>query len=100
MNFINLTPHNITLNDGTIYPASGIVARVSSVYVDKGNGFYTVDFGDIVNLPEPVNHTFYIVSGLVANATNRPDVIAPATGHADAIRINGQIVSVPGFIIK
>ncbi len=33
MNFINLTPHTITLNDGTSYPSQG-VCRVSNTFTN------------------------------------------------------------------
>lgn len=31
-NFTNLTPHDIHLNDGTIYPKTGQIARVKASY--------------------------------------------------------------------
>ena len=44
---------------------------------------------------------FFIVSGLVAQAVkNRGDILVPATGHPEAKRNEqGQIISVPGFIV-
>ncbi len=42
--------------------------------------------------------TIYIVSGMVAAAAKRSDVVAPATGHPACVRENGQVVSVPGFV--
>lgn len=100
MEFINLTPHDIRLNDGTIYKASGDVARVSMTYSKfDENNIASVSFGKIEGLPEPKENTYYIVSAIVAQAANRSDVISPATGHSDAVRTrDGFILSVPGFI--
>ena len=42
-----------------------------------------------------------IVSAMVLSASDRTDLVAPATGHPDTIRNDkGQIISVPGFICK
>jgi hypothetical protein len=55
--------------------------------------------GQVSGLPEAQPDTIYIVSGMVLAAMNgsRPDVVAPDTGP-DAIRENGQIVAVRGFV--
>lgn len=95
--FINLTPHTITLNNGTEYHASGKVARVANKFSNFCCGFYE----DIENLPEPEEGTIYIVSAMVlaaAKEKGRTDVVAPATGHPDCVRKDGFIVSVPGFV--
>ena len=56
MEFINLTPHVIRLNDGREFPPSGTVARVASRHVCAGFHddieLFDVDFGEIENLPE------------------------------------------------
>ena len=103
--FINLTPHEIKLNDGTIYPTSGKIARVENTFSNFCCGISKVFYGEIENLPEPENGTYYIVSAMVLAANNdksvwrrRGDLVAPATGHPDCIRKDGFIVSVPGFI--
>lgn len=103
--FINLTPHDIKLNDGTIYQASGRVARVENTFSNFCCGISKVFYGDIENLPEPEDGVYYIVSAMVLVANNskprcrrRGDLVAPATGHPDCIRENGFIVSVPGFV--
>jgi hypothetical protein len=99
--YVNLTQHPINLNDGRTFPASGQIARVSSQYSQIDGDFCTVNFGAITGLPDPVPGTFLIVSGMVASATDRQDVVSPATGHPDCIRNNkGQIISVPCFIRK
>ena len=103
MGLINLTPHAIHLNDGSVVEASGNIARVSSSFssFDK-DGICSQTFGDIQGLPEPKADTLYVVSALVlaaAKASGRTDVIAPATGHPEVRRNEaGQIISVPGFV--
>lgn len=103
--FVNLTPHDIKLNDGTIYPASGKVARVENTFSNFCCGISKVFYGEIENLPEPEDGVYYIVSALVLAANNdksvwgrRGDLVSPATGHPDCKRENGFIVSVPGFV--
>lgn len=101
MKYINLTPHNIHLNDGRIIERSGIIARVSSSYTEFVNDIATVTFGEVENLPEPAIDVLYIVSALVKQAigNKRNDLVVPATGHKDCKRNSeGQIISVPGFI--
>lgn len=101
MQIINCTPHEVKLNNGESFPVSGNVARVSSSFEEAEKGFFKVAYGEVTGLPEAKADTLYIVSALVANATNRRDVIVPATGHPECIRNDkGQIVSVPGFIVK
>lgn len=97
---INLTPHVVRLNDGTEFPPSGTVCRVSSAYEEAGPGFFRVKFGEVIGLPEPEPGTKYIVSGMVLSALpERKDIVAPATGHPECIRKEGQVYSVPGFIV-
>jgi len=101
MNFVNLTPHAIVLNNGTTFPPSGDVARVTVAYSDfDSDGIATTTFGNIIGLPDPAPDTFYIVSGMVAATIgkSRADVVTPATGHPMAVRQDGQIISVPGFV--
>ena len=71
MQFVNCTPHVIRLNNG-----------------------------EVQGLPDPKPGTRYIVSAMVAGATNRMDVVVPATGHPECIRKDGQVYAVPGFIVK
>ncbi|MBR52256.1 hypothetical protein CMK19_00630 [Candidatus Poribacteria bacterium] len=99
MKYINLTPHSISMNDGTIHPPSGEVARVSVSFTSIVDGLCKQTFGEIENLPTPQPNTRYIVSGLVLSATNRVDVVAPATGHPETKRNDkGHIISVPCFV--
>lgn len=103
--FINLTPHDIKLNDGTVYPTTGRIARVANTFSNFCNGIAKVFYGEVENLPEPKRGTMYIVSAMVLAAEKaknkcyrRKDLVAPATGHPDCIRKDGFIVSVPGFV--
>jgi hypothetical protein len=99
-NFVNLTPHAINLNDGRVFPPSGVVARVSSSHSPfDGDGVATLTFGDVVGLPVQQDGVLLITSALVAQAAKRQDVVSPATGHHDCVRNDkGHIVSVPGFV--
>ena len=125
LTIINLTPHTIKLNSGKEFPPSGMVARVSAkyglrVWIENFSGIdvfhrsipellkdeiylYEVNYGEIENLPEPEEDIFYIVSAMVQEAgkkIRRHDLLAPATGHPETVRNEqGQIVSVPGFVI-
>ena len=103
--FINLTPQTITIHNGTQYHPSGKVARVENKFSNFCCGISKVFYGEIENLPEPEDGTYYIVSAMVLAANNskpkcrrRGDLVSPATGHADCVRENGFIVSVPGFV--
>ena len=102
MNFVNCTPHALNLNNGTTLPTSGTVARVSASFTAfDSNGVCRQVFGDVSGLPDPQPDTFFVVSAMVlgALAGNRPDVIAPATGHPSCQRNDkGHVVSVPGFV--
>ena len=108
MKFVNLTPHSIKLNDGTEFPPSGTIARVAADLQEVGtiNGvkLFRQTFGEVEGLPEQfpgIAGQIYIVSAMVLAAVDRGDCVAPATGHKDVVRNeNGQIISVPGFVIK
>jgi hypothetical protein len=91
----------VNLNDGTAFPPSGIVPRVSAGFSEfDTNGVCSQTFGSPEGLPEPVEGTIFIVSGmLLAACPERKDLVAPATGHPGAVRNEkGHIVSVPGFV--
>ena len=101
MNYLNYTPHAIVLNDGTVFPPSGTIARVSSSFTDfDSDGVCQVVYGDVQNLPDPQDGVKLIVSAMIlAAAKGRQDLVASATGHPDCIRDSaGHIVSVPGFV--
>lgn len=101
MNFINCTPHNIALNDGRVFPTTGIVARVSSSFTDIVDDTCRVQYGSVQDIPAPQDGVRYIVSAMVLAASDRKDLVAPATSHPDCRRDqNGRIVSVPCFVTK
>lgn len=106
MKFINLTPHALTVEGLGNLPASGSIARVSVKCVDVGTRggirLRTSVKGEVENLPISIDGVTLIVSGMVLDAIKasgvvRQDVVAPDTG-SDAIRENGQIVAVRGFV--
>ena len=107
MIFKNLTPHALTVlgvnGEEAIFLPEGAPARVAVKTVtraDLAGGFrlQAQEFGQVEGLPEPQEGTVFIVSALVrALCKGRSDVVAPDTGK-DAIRENGQIVAVRGFV--
>ena len=101
MQYINLTPHQINLNDGRVFPASGQIARVSSSFSEVKDDLCQQVFGKVSDLPEHQKGVRLIVSGMVlaALAGSRSDVVAPATGHPECVRNEkGHILSVPCFV--
>lgn len=100
MKVINLTPHDVNICDEygdeviKTYKASGIIARVS-------HGWSTVDYVDgvpvvvrtnekIVNLPDPQEGVFYIVSNIVLDyCPDRLDILAPVLQVKDR---DGRII--------
>jgi hypothetical protein len=102
MKFVNLTPHNIVLNDGSVIEKedSTPVARVASSHTEFNEyGICRVIYGEVEDLPAPEDGTIFIVSAMVlSRVPDRKDVVAPATGHPGCVRENGRIVSVPGFV--
>lgn len=100
MDFVNYTPHTIVLNNGTSYPSQGI-ERVSSSFSDfNDDNICNVIYSDVQGLPDPKLNTKYIVSNIVLSVLKgkRNDLVAPATSHPNCVRLDGYIVSVPGFI--
>jgi hypothetical protein len=100
MEYINLTPHTIVLNDGRAFTPSDKIARVTATYTPIVDDVCSQQFGDITNLPDSIDGVTYIVSAMVLGAVNgRTDVVAPATGHPKAVRNDkGHILSVPCFV--
>ena len=100
MKYINHTPHAIVLNDGRAFESCG-VARVSASFSDFDGDICHQQFGEVEGLPEPQDGVFIIVSAMVLAASDRTDLVEPATGHPMTVRNErGHIVSVPGFIKK
>ena len=110
IHFVNLTPHDIVVqrDDGVrvTFAATGKVARVAVTREDvKSRTGYRITrqiFGQVEGLPcgpDVDRDAIYIVSALVLSALGKDcyGVVAPDTGP-DAIRVNGQIVAVRGFV--
>lgn len=99
MKFKNYTPHTIVMNDGREFLSEGI-ARVSASFTQPNElGICEQLFGEVQGLPEQQENTLLIVSAMVLSASNRKDLVAPASGHPETIRNDkGQIVSVPCFV--
>jgi len=99
--YVNLTPHEIHLNDGRVFPPSGEVVRVSVTFTEVQGDTCQQIYGEVENLPPYQEGTRYIVSSMVMNALKEGhfDIVAPATGHPDCVRdAAGHIVSVPCFV--
>lgn len=103
MNLINLTPHAISIYaDGktmlvTVEPTAPAArcAQRSEVCGYAGEiPIYRMEFGEVENLPEPVEGTVYIVSRLVATAVNRADVFCPGAAVRDEA---GRVVGCVGL---
>lgn len=100
MTFRNFTPHGVCLNDGTVFPSEG-VARVSSFHSEFVDGVCSVTFGEVTGLPPVESGVLIIVSAMVKEAARlvgRTDLVSPATGHPECVRVEGQVKSVPGFV--
>lgn len=97
--FRNFTPHTIVLNDGRTFESEGM-ARVTNDFTEfDKDDVCSVVYGDVTGLPAEEPGTKYIVSAMVLAASDRPDLVAPATGHPQCVRNEeGFIVSVPGFV--
>ena len=91
--FINLTPHTITINNGTKYNPSGKVARVENQFSNFCCGISTVFYGEIENLPEPEEGT--IQQWYQQQQKRKAEQM---WYHPDCVRKDGFIVSVPGFV--
>jgi len=108
MNFINLTPHAITIEGVGTIATSSTIARVgcnrTELKTIPGVRVMLQCMGTVSGLPEVKFNHVYIVSAIVLDAMKKQgdirvgkDVFAPDTG-ADAIRENGQIVAVRGLV--
>ena len=81
MKLVNLTPHTLNIHsNGQVLEVapSGIVARVKVDRVKLKNiivGDFTIavnstKYGDVIDLPDPVKGTIYVVSALVLQRAN------------------------------
>lgn len=115
MDYINLTPHSITLRSAQgdhVIPPSGRVARVATHEVPAdplpapGQGAVSIPvvtrtFGQVQDLPPPAPNTVYLVSSLVLSAlagSGRTDVLAPDTGPTAVRDDQGRIIAVTRLV--
>lgn len=98
MLYLNYTPHQIVVTGPLAgnYDSKG-VARVAASFEEVSPGIFYQVFGQVEGLPGPEEGVKYIVSGLVLAASDRNDLVAPASGMAQRNE-KGHIVSVPGFV--
>ena len=101
---VNLTPHEINIcgdKANTLIAPSGTVARVAttSKSVAKIDGIPTVVSitGDVTGIPDPVAGTWYLVSGMVLDSSNRDDLCAPGALIRNAL---GQPVGCEGLRVR
>lgn len=101
LKLINLTGHQILLNDGTVYPPSGTVVRVT---IDRetilGQTFPCVEirYNGVDQIPPPKDGVMYIVSTMTFDASDRTDLVCPDTTHPLTIRDEKhKPMSVPCF---
>lgn len=106
--FVNLTPHPIVIakeTESIVIPRSNIVARVEVTKEKVGEineiPVYKNCYGNIENLPDPVEGIIYIVSTIVLQALKekgikRSDVVSPDTTNAVRDK-DGNIIAVRGF---
>ena len=98
MQYLNYTPHTVNMNDGRSFESIGI-ARVDVSFSEPDADMVSQVFGEVIGLPAPQDGVKLIVSLLVLQASDRGDLVAPASGHPDTIRNDkGHIVSVPYFV--
>lgn len=101
---VNLTPHDVIIRqDGEdiVISRSDKVARVkeTEIHTETIDGVQVTDiyYDKTLNLPEPKENTYYIVSIVVAYAnSNRQDLVFPDGLNAYRDE-KGQIEAVPGL---
>ena len=99
MKYMNYTPHTVNLNDGRAFESLGVARVGVSFSQPSADGVVSQVFGEVIGLPAPQDGVKLIVSLLVLQASDRGDLVAPASGHPDTIRNDkGHIVSVPYFV--
>lgn len=106
---VNLTRHPIRFvwadDDSWVeLPVEGRAARVGSRTVEDFKvrvenlidvPVYRMVDRTVLDLPEPKEGVFYVVSGLVAAVAQRPDVLAPMRTQRDA---QGRVTGVKGLL--
>ena len=101
---INLTPHDVVIRqngEDIVIPRSEKVARVreTEIHTQTIDGVQVTDiyYDKTLNLPEPKDNTYYIVSIVVAYANcDRQDLVFPDGLNAYRDE-KGQIEAVPGL---
>ena len=103
----NLTPHPITIDDGTTkliydpFPVKELPrVHMRTTKQDEVDGIRirTIKPASVTHLPEYEDGTLYIVSAMVAQAApHRRDLICPDTQYVNRDEY-GFIVSVSGFV--
>ena len=101
---INLTPHDVVIRqngEDIVIPRSEKVARVreTEIHTETINGVQVTDiyYDKTLNLPDPKDNTYYIVSIVVAYANcDRQDLVFPDGLNAYRDE-KGQIEAVPGL---
>lgn len=102
MHIVNLTLHDIIVVADDVpaceVPPSGLYARVvelvrpgDNLHTDRGAApTATVSYlPKVIDLPEPVTDTIYIVSRVLASAVRRPDLYFP---HDEVRDETGRII--------
>ena len=105
MNIINLTPHALIIHSGAFVieiAPSGAVARCKAASEPAGRAgpvnLYRTTYGAVEGLPDPVDDTLYVVSGLVRAAVPaRTDVASPG----ELVRNDaGAVVGCRGLVVN
>lgn len=100
MKLVNLTPHDIDIDGYGSVPVSGVVARIDydEEPFDAMDGVVVYEHknGRAVNLPEPADDTYYIVSSIVRMAVQRYDLVSPAHMIRDRY---GKIVGCRSLVV-
>lgn len=107
MKLVNLTPHTLNIHsNGQILEVapSGIVARVKADRVKQG--YMIVDdfsivinstrYSDVIDLPDPVKGTIYVVSALVLQRAK--DMVSDRNKREDLFS-PGELVSYAGGVV-
>lgn len=105
MKILNLTPHtvNFLTDKGTVsIEPSGTIARVDTLTTEIGGydgiPVKKISYGNLSGLPDSADDTIYLVSSLVAQATDRSDVFVPTDfvrddkGNITGARSLGRII--------
>lgn len=98
--FVNLIGHDITISGHATLPKCNNPCRVETqqMIIGKlaGVPIAKTEFMKIVNLPEPEDGTYYIVSRIVMDYVpfKREDVFCVDTGSTAIRDENGQVVAV------